>query len=113
MSAPILQLRDGQRMLVTVESEQPEEEFVHWTGKGSAACTKDSCPHCVAGDMPRRRYSLPVRSAGMQWTWMIGINILREVAALCSEFDTLKGVRLWVKRDGSGRDSTFYTIELG
>lgn len=104
---------DGECHEVTVLSNRPELNAIHWVDGHGEDCLTHNCPWCKSGNRPRRRYAVAVTAEDGNYTWEMSKTTWGNVQALATELGGLRGLRLKVTRHGTYLKTQYIVIALG
>lgn len=111
-SGNFIKIKDGESVTGIFKGE-PVEFYIHGNQADTTACEGEGCPRCKAGEEKRFRFRLNFickqQGAIVCKIFEQGKRVYRMLKDL-NEMSSLETTTLMIKRTGSSKDDTTYTI---
>lgn len=111
-SGAFLKFKDGNTFDLTILGDQATQKKTHWVGSRSILCGGEGCVFCKAGDQPSLRWQLDVDGPNGIQVWEVANPTFAVVEDVAESVGFLNGLRLRVKRNGTGTDTRYLVLPL-
>jgi len=98
-----LTLKQGDTIHALIDPGSLQTCPKHWTGSRSEVCLGPACPHCAAGQKPKRRYQAKLLIDREPVDWEFGDETMASLSRLLTPDTTW--VPIIITRTGVGRNT--------